>query len=197
MSGNWPEVERRRSDRRSDDRRGGDRRGTDRRGGGWPVSNRRTYIALFLFVAACIVYSALFPFNAVERGHDMGAILFLLKSAGDWNRAAHPVSSILLYLPLGVLAMFALPPGLHVRVRAMLTLAGGLLLSVWLELAQYQEAGHVTAMADVYASLVGVVSQFENIKNETGKTASSRLSLTATPRSAYVLEWGKARRRPC
>ena len=151
MSGNWLDGE-----RRAGDRRGGDRRAGDRRGGGWPVSNRRTYVFLFLFVVACIVYASLYPFRSFDRGDDMGAVVSLLKTAGDWNQPTNLATSILLFAPFGFLAMFALPPAVYAQVRTMLTLGGGLALSVWLQLAHYQQAGRATKMADVYASIVGV-----------------------------------------
>lgn len=145
MSGKWPEV----------DRRGQQRRHGDRRSDGWV--HRRVYIGVFLFVVAFIVYGSLYPFQWYDRQDGIGAMAYLLSTAGDWDQATNLIVSILLYVPFGFLAMYALSPDLDGQVRVMGTFAAGVMLSIWIELAQYQDVGHVSTMGDVYATAIGLV----------------------------------------
>jgi hypothetical protein len=146
MSGNWPEVERRSGRRRRRDRR------LD------TAVSRRTYIGLFLFVVAFIIYGSLYPFQWYARPNDeVGAVAFLLSTTGDWDQSGNLAASILLYFPFGFVVVYALPLSLAGQFRAVAGFAAGVLLSVWMELAQYQDAGHVTTMGDVYASAIGLV----------------------------------------
>lgn len=145
MSWQWPEVERRSRNRRRRDRRAD------------AVNSRRVHIGLLLAAIAVIVYVALYPFQWQDRPDDqVGAVASLLSTIGDADQADRP-DLILLYVPFGFLAMYALPVSLPGQVRAMGTFAAATLLSMWIELAQYQTVGHVTTMGDVYASLAGTV----------------------------------------
>jgi len=145
MIDDWSEHDRRLHVRRHGDRREGS------------STSRRTYIGLCLCVVALIIYGSLYPFRWVTRTDEVGPFVFLMSSIGDWDQQSNLAADMLLYLPFGFLAMYALPLGLWAQFRVMATFAAGILLSVWLELAQYQEAGHTAAMADVYGNGLGLV----------------------------------------
>lgn len=141
---NWPERDRRRRNRRHGDRRED------------TSTVRRTYVGVLMFVVAFIIYGSLYPFHWVQRTDTVGPFVFLLGTIGDWNEQSHLLAGVVSYLPFGFFAMYALPLGLWSRFRAMAAFATGILLSVWMQLAQDQDAGHATTMGDVYANAIGL-----------------------------------------
>lgn len=143
MSGNWPEVDRRRGQRRHGDRRAD------------ATNTRRTFIALFLVVAVVIVYNALTPFRWYDRPDDqVGAIATLLSTIGDVDKAGD-LPAILIFVPFGFLAVYAMPLGVLGRIRVAGAVMAAGLLGAWIELARYQDLGQTTTMGHVYASALG------------------------------------------
>jgi hypothetical protein len=143
MSGHWPEVDRRRGQRRHGDRRAD------------AANTRRTFIALFLVVTVVIVTNALYPFQWYDRpGDQVGAIAFLLSTIGDVDKAGD-LPAILMFVPFGFLALYAMPLALPGQTRVAGALGAAGLLSVWIELARYQDTGHTTTMGHAYASVIG------------------------------------------
>ena len=192
MNGGWPDV-----DRRANDRRAGDRRRIDRRAEVRAATHTRTFVALFAMVAIFIVYASLYPFQWVDRGDDRGAVVYLLSTAGDWNRPVHLIPSILFYIPFGLLSMFALPPRMMAQSRVMLALGGGILFSVWMELAQFQDAGHETTMGDVYASSLGLVLGIAAaLMGQSGRLAGMRETVAWRVPVALLIMWAGDRLHP-
>lgn len=143
MSGHWPEVDRRRGQRRHGDRRAD------------AANTRRTFTAIFLVVTVVIVYNMLYPFQWYDRpGDAVGPVAFLLSTIGDVNKAGN-LPAILMFVPFGFLAIFAMPLGLSGQTRVAAALGAAGLLNVWIELARYQDTGHTTTMGHVYASVIG------------------------------------------
>ncbi len=143
MSGNWPELDRRRGRRRHGDRRAD------------ATNMRRTFIALFLVATVAIVYNALTPFRWYGRPDDqVGAIATLLSTIGDVDQAGDP-PAILLFVPFGFLAVYAMPLDVLARIRVAGAVMAAGLLSAWIELARYHDVGQTTMMGHVYASALG------------------------------------------
>jgi len=65
------------------------------------------------------------------------------------------IANVLLYIPLGCFGVLSLPR--HLRLRLLVVVASGTLLSVIVELVQYFDAGRVTSAADVYANSAGTI----------------------------------------
>jgi VanZ family protein len=104
-------------------------------------------------VAILIAYGSLYPFRFHSHFSNgpIGALI------GTWctpTGRGDLLANLLLYLPFG---LFSFPAfGVALRpARIALVIAGGLCLSVSLELAQFYDQGRDSAMADVYANTAG------------------------------------------
>lgn len=111
--------------------------------------------ALLLAMAVLIVHASLFPFDYNSGLHAQGAVAHLLGTWTDWDRPRDLTANILLYGPLGFLAVYAQPQ--HRRVAARVTAAAllGVGMAMCVELTQFHEPVRVSTLGDVYADAIG------------------------------------------
>lgn len=121
-----------------------------------PHSDRLRRIARWLSggVVALILYGCLFPFelrsDTGSSGYETFARLrFLRPSRGDL------VANLLLFLPLGLCLVLALPGSLRRSSRVMLSALAGTLLSLGIELAQVFYETRVSSLTDVVLNAIG------------------------------------------
>ena len=104
-------------------------------------------------IAILITYGSLYPFR-FHSSLSNGPIHWLI---GTWHTPTGRgdfLANLLLYLPFGLFSFQALrAPSKSARIA--LVIAGGVALSVSLELAQFYDQGRDSAMADVYANTAG------------------------------------------
>src|SRR3954453_9939777 len=114
------------------------------------LPNRRTWFAILTAAAVIVIlFLCLSPFRFSIRHGNINAIGAL---AGSWARPLQPIGFVLniaLYRPLGVFGALSSPRQRPWRGLAILT-AGGALLSIAIELAQYFDAARYTAGSGVY-----------------------------------------------
>ena len=110
---------------------------------------------MLLIVVAFILYGSLFPFEYRERSYPGGPVVYLLSTWRDWDHRGDLLSNILLYLPFGFFATYALPARIPGVLRAVLAAAAGTALAAGIEITQFHDVGRVTGMGDVYANGIG------------------------------------------
>jgi len=120
------------------------------------LPNRRTWFAILTAAAVIVIlFLCLSPFRFSIRHGNINAIGALV---GSWAKPLQPIDFVLniaLYIPLGVFGALSSPRRQRpLRGVAILT-AGGALLSIAIELAQYFDAARYTAASDVYANVLG------------------------------------------
>jgi VanZ family protein len=118
-------------------------------------TSSRAYGFVLLLVILVILYGSLFPFVFQERSFPGGAFFYLLSTWRVWDGRGDLLANILLYMPFGFFAVNAIRPRSHAVSRFFLALIGGVLLSGGVEMAQFNDAGRVTSMGDVYANAIG------------------------------------------
>ncbi len=77
---------------------------------------------------------------------------------GSWAKPPQPIDFVLniaLYVPLGVFGALSSPRSQRPWRGVAIVTAGGALLSIAIELAQYFDAARYTAASDVYANVLG------------------------------------------
>ena len=121
------------------------------------LPNRRTWLNAILTAAAVIVilFLCLSPFRFSIRHGNINAVGALV---GSWAKPPQPIDFVLniaLYMPLGVFGALSSPRSQRPWRRIALVTAGGALLSIAIELAQYFDAARYTAASDVYANVLG------------------------------------------
>ena len=120
------------------------------------LSNRWTWYAILTAaVVVMILFLCLSPFRFSIRHGDSNAIGALV---GSWANPLQPIDFVLniaLYLPLGIFGALSSPRRRHPWWWTVFVAAGGALLSVGVELAQYFDAARYTAASDVYANVLG------------------------------------------
>ena len=122
------------------------------------ITNPRSawaYRLVLLLVILVILYGSLFPFNFQERSYPGGPLFYLLSTWRVWDHRGDLLANILLYLPFGFFAAMALPSRLPASSKVLLAIIAGVLLSGGVETAQFNDAGRVTSMGDVYANAIG------------------------------------------
>jgi VanZ family protein len=113
---------------------------------------------LAALTAVVIVYGSLYPFDfRVPEGEGAVSALLhsraiILSSHGDF------VANVLLYMPLGWFGIQSMPRRMSVSLRLFLMVIGGTMISLTMELAQYYDAGRVTAINDIYTNLLGTIT---------------------------------------
>ena len=119
------------------------------------LPNRRTWFAILTAAAVIVIlFLCLSPFRFSIRHGNINAIGALV---GSWAKPLQPIDFVLniaLYIPLGVFGALSSPRQRPWRGVAIIT-AGGALLSIAIELAQYFDAARYTAASDVYANVLG------------------------------------------
>lgn len=129
-----------------------------------PNDNRRSrakpsigFVLLTAIITASILYGSLYPFEFRTPAEGEGALSTLLRSWAATPGRGDFLANILLYIPLGWFGFLSLPQRMRVGLRLFLVIAGGAALSVSMEIAQYYDAGRVTAADDVYANTIGTL----------------------------------------
>src|SRR5258708_11762908 len=111
---------------------------------------------LMTIAAVAIAYGSLYPFVFRDPG-PFGADLLHL--AGTWNQPPQSrgdtLANLLLYMPLSL--TIALAFGREGRPAWLLAIAGGAVLSLSIELAQFYDDGRVSALSDVYLNILGTL----------------------------------------
>jgi len=96
---------------------------------------------------AIVLYGSLYPFRFHDNPDTNGPFRALFQT---WHAPIHRgdfIANVLLYLPFGFFSARALR-GLPKFLRIALVTCGGLALSVSTELAQFYDAGRVSALAE-------------------------------------------------
>jgi VanZ family protein len=109
---------------------------------------------LTLVVVLLIVYGSLYPFSFVAP--PKGSLVALLTQLG-WARTtrADVLANLLLYLPLGALLSFALPPRWSAARTAFIAAGAGTLLAATLETLQLLEPFRVASLTDLVLNGIG------------------------------------------
>ncbi len=110
---------------------------------------------IWLLVVAFIVYGSLYPFRFHGPDGSVGTFAHLLTTWRHWDHPSDLLANILLYIPFGFFGSRSLPRLLAAPARLVLVLAGGVLLSTSMELAQFYDAGRDSTLGDVYANAIG------------------------------------------
>jgi len=120
------------------------------------LPNRRTWFAILTAAAVIVIlFLCLSPFRFSIRHGNINAIGALV---GSWAKPLQPIDFVLniaLYIPLGVFGALSSPGRQRPWRRIAIVTAGGALLSIAIELAQYFDAARYTAASDVYANVLG------------------------------------------
>lgn len=102
-----------------------------------------------------IGYGSLYPFHFDLTTKGGESLAHLLTTWRQWDHPADLLSNILLYIPFGFFGRASLSPRLPAPIRDGMTLAGGVLLSTTMELAQFYDQGRDSTLGDVYANAIG------------------------------------------
>ena len=120
------------------------------------LPNRRTWFAILTAAAVIVIlFLCLSPFRFSIRHGNINAIGALV---GSWAKPLQPIDFVLniaLYMPLGVFGALSSPRRQRPWRGVAIVTAGGALLSIAIELAQYFDAARYTAASDVYANVLG------------------------------------------
>jgi VanZ family protein len=117
----------------------------------------RNYAIVTVIIAIVIVYGSLYPFDFSVPTDGRNPVSVLLESWADRPARSDFLANILLYMPLGFFGMQSFSRRVGFWVRLPVVVAGGVLLSVTMELTQYYDIGRDTAATDVYANAIGTV----------------------------------------
>jgi VanZ family protein len=114
----------------------------------------RTARWLLAAVVALILYGSLFPFAFEERTH---LSLFALVAALQFERTSRGdiVANLLLYMPLGLCVVAALPRSGPALAKFALAVTAGAALSLTVELLQTMEVARVASLTDLALNTAG------------------------------------------
>lgn len=154
------------------------------------------FALLMAIAVVVIIYGSLYPFKFRFPPAGDGPINALLASWAAAPSRGNFIANVLLYIPLGGLEVLSLPYRLGLRV--LLSVIGGITLSLALELAQYFDVGRVTAAEDVYANSLGtILGSFGAICLSQSRRVLSTTALTAKPIPlALIAAWAGYRLYP-
>lgn len=138
----------------------------------------RNFLLIAVGVAVIIIYGSLYPFRFYSNSSN-GPIRALLGTWSTLTSRGDFLANLLLYFPFGLFSVPALG-GLPKLARIALVIAGGLALSLSIELAQFYDEGRDSAMADVYANSAG-----------TALGAAASALLFRKQRRSYLLTIGR------
>ncbi len=120
-----------------------------------PRASSKLWLAT-LIIAAVILYGSFYPFEFRVPASGIGPIATFLASIGQRPGRGDFIANILLYLPFGF--FFVLSHGRDRQAACLpVVVLGGALLSLSVELAQYYDAGRVTAFSDFYTNTLGTL----------------------------------------
>ena len=114
-------------------------------------------VLLTVITAGVIIYGSLYPFEFRIPVGGIGPIRSLLQSWAAPPGRGDFLANILLYGPLGWFGSLCLSHRMGIPLRLLLVTMLGSALSISLEMAQYFDAGRVTAADDVYANALGTL----------------------------------------
>jgi len=138
------------------------------------------HFALAVAVAILIAYGSLYPFVFRDAGSLSADISHFL---GSWRQSPQSrgdvLANLLLYVPLGLTVTLALAQGMPRYLAAVLALFCGAALSLFIELAQFFDAGRVSAFSDFALNVVGALAG-----SIIALVAGARLVKTAWPAGA-------------
>lgn len=136
--------------------------------------------ALAAAVAFLIAYGSLYPFIFRDMGslsadvsHFLGSWRQPFQSRGDF------LANLLLYIPLGLTVTLAFAQGMSRHLAAILAGICGAALSLFIELAQFFDAGRVSTFSDFALNVVGLLAGIV-----IALVAGARLVKTALPAGA-------------
>lgn len=115
----------------------------------------RGYAIVTAIMVTIIVYGSLYPFAFSVPTAGRGPFAALLDSWADRPAPGDFLANILLYTPLGFFGMLSFSHNVQFWLRLSIVVAGGVLLSVMMELTQYYDVGRDTSAADVCANAIG------------------------------------------
>jgi glycopeptide antibiotics resistance protein len=113
------------------------------------------YLWIAAGIAVTILYGSFFPFGFYLHQDPRGPIGALLDTGFRPSSRDDVVANILLYIPFGFFAAYALPKR-SLAAIAYATLAG-FALSLFVELLQFYDAGRVQSISDVYCNTLGAL----------------------------------------
>ena len=114
------------------------------------------FAALTAALIAFVIYGSLYPFHFYSNPNPAGPLRALLATYRDRPPRSDLVANIVLYMPLGFLAIQCL----RRRPRwpqILLVILAGVTLSAAMELTQFYDRGRSSGMSDVYANAGGTV----------------------------------------
>jgi VanZ family protein len=116
----------------------------------------RTARWLLAAVVALILYGSLFPF-AFEGHTDLSLLALAASLQFERTSRGDVVANLLMYMPLGLCVVAALPRCWPVVARFALAFAAGALLSLGVELLQTMEVARVASLTDLALNTAGTV----------------------------------------
>jgi VanZ family protein len=114
--------------------------------------------ALAVAVTVLIAYGSLYPFAFHPAGPLAADIAHFLASMDQPPQGrGDVVANLLLYVPMGLAVTLALAAAMPRILAAGLTILGGSVLSLSIELAQFYDGNRVSAFSDFLLNVVGLV----------------------------------------
>lgn len=110
---------------------------------------------IWLLTVAIIYYGSLYPFELRPLEDPASAIVRLLGTTGEWDRAGDLVSNILLYIPCGLFGMLALKGRCPTGLAILLATLAGTLISASVEFLQCYAEYRNPTFGDIYANAIG------------------------------------------
>ncbi len=156
--------------------------------------------ALAVVVAILIAYGSLYPFTFRDAGSLSADISHFL---GSWRQPTYSrgdvLANLLLYIPLGVVVTLAFSQDMSRALAAILAGLGGAALSLFIELAQFFDAGRVSAFSDFALNVVGTLAGGVIALLAGGRLAKAAWPAGSGPAFArlLLLAWLGWRRRLC
>lgn len=118
------------------------------------------YFGIATGIVALILYGSFYPFHFYSHQDSRGLVGVLLDSGFQPASRDDVVSNILLYMPLGFFAVYAIKRR-AVRSRAVsgvaVAVTVGFLLSLTVELAQFYARGRVQELTDICSNTLGAL----------------------------------------
>jgi VanZ family protein len=112
---------------------------------------------LLAAVSALIVYGSFYPFDVVPPADPTSAIRLFFTNGQLWTSRGDVLGNVGLFVPFGMAGVYGASPG-RARVRAaILTVAGGLLLALLIQVGQIWVPSRSAVLSDVLWNAAGVV----------------------------------------
>lgn len=122
-----------------------------------PSRRSRGCAIVTAIMVVIIIYGSLYPFEFSVPTSGGGPVRALLDSWANRPAASDFLANILLYMPLGFFGMLSFSRNVGFWRRLPAVIAGGMLLSLTMELLQYYDVGRDTAATDLYANTLGTL----------------------------------------